>query len=305
MGAYVIRRLIHTIIVVFAALVVIFVLVRLSGDPAAMMAGVDASPEDVAKLHHQMGLDRPLYVQFGLFLEQAAHGDFGDSLRYGSSALPVVVERLPATIQLTVAAMVLTIVVGVPIGIISAVRRGTMLDRVTMIFAVLGQTIPVFWLGILLILLFAVRIHWFPTGGRGGVSHLILPAIALATFNVARVARLVRSEMLDVVDQEFIRVARSKGLTEQVIVLRHALRNAAIPVITILGLQIGHLLSGAVITETVFAWPGMGRLLVQAIQFRDFPVIQVAVLFLAFTVAVINLLVDLSYAWLDPRIKYS
>ena len=305
MGAYVIRRLIHTIFVVFAALVVIFVLVRLSGDPAAMMAGVDASPEDVARLHHEMGLDRPLYVQFGLFLEQAVRGDFGNSLRYGSSALPVVVERLPATIQLTVAAMVLTIVVGVPIGIISAVRRGTMLDRVTMIFAVLGQTIPVFWLGILLILLFAVRIHWFPTGGRGGVSHLILPAIALATFNVARVARLVRSEMLDVVDQEFIRVARSKGLTEQVIVLRHALRNAAIPVITILGLQIGHLLSGAVITETVFAWPGMGRLLVQAIQFRDFPVIQVAVLFLALTVAVINLLVDLSYAWLDPRIKYS
>jgi len=304
-GAYVIRRLIHTIFVVFAALVVIFVLVRLSGDPAAMMAGVDASPEDVARLHHEMGLDRPLYVQFGLFLEQAVRGDFGNSLRYGSSALPVVVERLPATIQLTVAAMVLTIVVGVPIGIISAVRRGTMLDRVTMIFAVLGQTIPVFWLGILLILLFAVRIHWFPTGGRGGVSHLILPAIALATFNVARVARLVRSEMLDVVDQEFIRVARSKGLTEQVIVLRHALRNAAIPVITILGLQIGHLLSGAVITETVFAWPGMGRLLVQAIQFRDFPVIQVAVLFLALTVAVINLLVDLSYAWLDPRIKYS
>lgn len=305
MGAYVIRRLIHTIFVVFAALVVIFVLVRLSGDPAAMMAGVDASPEDVARLHHEMGLDRPLYVQFGLFLEQAVRGDFGNSLRYGSSALPVVVERLPATIQLTVAAMVLTIVVGVPIGIISAVRRGTMLDRVTMIFAVLGQTIPVFWLGILLILLFAVRIHWFPTGGRGGFSHLILPAIALATFNVARVARLVRSEMLDVVDQEFIRVARSKGLTEQVIVLRHALRNAAIPVITILGLQIGHLLSGAVITETVFAWPGMGRLLVQAIQFRDFPVIQVAVLFLALTVAVINLLVDLSYAWLDPRIKYS
>jgi len=304
-GAYVIRRLIHTIFVVFAALVVIFVLVRLSGDPAAMMAGVDASPEDVARLHHEMGLDRPLYVQFGLFLEQAVRGDFGNSLRYGSSALPVVVERLPATIQLTVAAMVLTIVVGVPIGIISAVRRGTMLDRVTMIFAVLGQTIPVFWLGILLILLFAVRIHWFPTGGRGGFSHLILPAIALATFNVARVARLVRSEMLDVVDQEFIRVARSKGLTEQVIVLRHALRNAAIPVITILGLQIGHLLSGAVITETVFAWPGMGRLLVQAIQFRDFPVIQVAVLFLALTVAVINLLVDLSYAWLDPRIKYS
>lgn len=304
MTTYILRRLLHTALVALAALVVIFVLVRLSGDPAQLMAGIDATPEDVAELRHRMGLDRPIYVQLTTFVWHALQGDLGDSLRYSGPALSIVLERLPATIQLTAAAMVLTVALAVPIGLIAATHRGKLVDQIVMVLALLGQTIPVFWLGIILVLLFSVRIHWFPTGGRGGLDNLVLPAITLAAFNIARVARLVRSEMLEIMSEDFIRVARSKGLVERAVVLRHALKNAAIPVVTIVGLQVGHLLGGAVITETVFAWPGVGRLLVQSIQFRDFPVIQVAVLLLALTVAVINLLVDLSYAWLDPRIRY-
>lgn len=304
MTHYILRRLLHTVLVAVAALLVIFVLVRLSGDPAQLMAGIDATPQDVAELRHRMGLDRPIYVQLSTFVWRAFQGDLGDSLRYKGPALTIVLERLPATLELTAAAMVLTVALAVPAGLIAATYRSKFVDQAVMVLALLGQTIPVFWLGIILILLFSVRIHWFPTGGRGGLENLVLPAITLAAFNTARVARLVRSEMIEIMSEDFIRVARSKGLMERVVVLRHALKNAAIPVVTIIGLQVGHLLGGAVITETVFAWPGVGRLLVQSIQFRDFPVIQVAVLLLALTVAVINLLVDLSYAWLDPRIRY-
>ena len=304
MTHYILRRLLHTVLVALAALLVIFVLVRLSGDPAQLMAGIDASPQDVAELRHRMGLDRPIYVQLSTFVWGALQGDLGDSLRYRGPALTIVLERLPATLELTAAAMILTIALAIPAGLIAATYRNKFVDQAVMVLALLGQTIPVFWLGIILILLFSVRIQWFPTGGRGGLEHLVLPAITLAAFNTARVARLVRSEMLEIMSEDFIRVARSKGLMERAVVLRHALKNAAIPVVTIIGLQVGYLLGGAVITETVFAWPGVGRLLVQSIQFRDFPVIQVAVLLLALTVAVINLLVDLSYAWLDPRIRY-
>lgn len=305
MGGYIIRRLIHTVFVAIAALVVIFFLVRLSGDPAQLIAGVDADPQQVEELRQRLGFDDPMLVQLGRFLVRAIHGDLGSSLRYSSPATSIVLERLPATLQLTATAMVLTIVVAVPVGIICATKRGTWIDKVVTVTALLGQTVPAFWLGLILIMFFSVRLGWFPTSGRGGIEHLILPAITLAAFNMARVARLVRSEMLDVVSEEFVRVARSKGLSESAILIRHTLKNAASPVITILGLQVGHLLGGAVITETVFAWPGVGRLLVQSIQFRDFAVIQVAVLLLAATVAVINLLVDLSYAALDPRIRYS
>jgi peptide/nickel transport system permease protein len=304
MTLFIVRRLLHTVLVAFAALVVIFVLVRLSGDPAQMMAGVDASPEEVAELRERLGLNEPVPIQLRNFIGNALRGDFGQSLRYSSSAVAVVMERLPATVELTLTALLITIVVAVPVGVISATRRGSLMDRLVMITTLMGQTVPVFWLGLILILIFAVRLAWFPTGGRAGVVSLILPAITLAAFNVARVARLVRSEMLDVMSEDFIRVARSKGLGEQAILIGHALKNAAIPIVTIVGLQVGHLLGGAVVTETVFSWPGVGRLLVQSIQFRDFTVLQVAVFMLAITVALINLLVDLSYAWLDPRVRY-
>lgn len=304
MTKYIARRLIHTVFVAIAALTVMFFLVRLSGDPAQMMAGADATAAEVEQIRERLGFNRPVYMQLITYYGDAVRGDLGTSLRYNSPAVPLVVERLPATIELTVTALVISILVAVPAGVISAVRRNSMLDRIVMVGALLGQTVPVFWLGIVLIVIFSVQLGWLPTGGRGGWQHLILPAFTLATFNMARIARLVRSEMLEVINQDYIRSARSKGLREFTVVTNHALRNAAIPAITIIGLQMGHLLGGAVVTETVFSWPGLGRLMVQSIHFRDFPTIQVAVLFLAITVAIINLLVDLSYAWLDPRIRY-
>lgn len=304
MATYIIRRLLHTLLVVFAAVIVVFVLVRLSGDPAEMMAGPTATPAEIEQLRHDLGFDRPIYVQLISYLGDALRGDLGDSLRYKEPALKVVAARLPATLELTMIAMAISILIAVPAGVISATRRDGIIDRVVMLLAVIGQTVPVFWLGIVMIVIFAVQLKWLPTSGRGSWEQLLMPATALALYNMARIARLVRSEMLDVISQEYVRVARSKGLTEKVIVLRHALKNAAIPVITIIGLQFGHLLGGAVVTETVFAWPGLGRLMVQSIGFRDFPTIQVAVLILAIAVALINLLIDLSYAWFDPRIRY-
>ena len=305
MGAFIVRRVLQTILVAFAALIVIFVLVRLSGDPAALIAGPSATQEDVEQIRHQLGFDKPMAVQLANYLRQAARGDLGESIRYQEPAVRVAVERIPATLELTVAAMALSLLVAIPAGIISATRRNSLIDRVTMVFAVVGQTVPVFWLGIILIVVFAVQLHWLPTGGRGSFQQLLMPAITLAMFNMARIARLVRSEMLDVIGNEYVQVARSKGLSERVVILRHALRNAAIPVVTIIGLQVGQLLGGAVVTETVFSWPGVGRLMIDAIHYRDYPIIQTVVLMMAITVAVINLLVDLSYAWLDPRVRYS
>ena len=304
MGPYIVRRVIQTIFVAFAALIVVFVLVRLSGDPAALMAGPDASQADVEQIRHSLGLDRPIQVQFVDYLGHAVRGDFGLSLRYGQPALSVVMDHLGATLELTAVGMLLSVLFAVPAGVISATRRDTWADRIVTVGALWGQTLPVFWLGIVLIVIFSVKLGWLPTSGRGGLSHLILPAITLAAFNMARIARLVRSEMLDVISQDFIQVARSKGLAEHTILIRHALKSAAIPVVTIIGLQVGQLLGGAVVTETVFAWPGVGRLMIQAIFFRDFPLVQVAILILALAVTVINLAVDLSYAWLDPRIRY-
>jgi peptide/nickel transport system permease protein len=223
---------------------------------------------------------------------------------HGGSALGVVLSRLPATIELTAAGMLLSVALAVPAGLLSATRRNTWVDHVVSVGALWGQTIPVFWLGIVMIVVFSVQLNWLPTGGQGGLDHLIMPAFTVAAFNMARIARLVRSEMLEVLSQDYIQVARSKGLLEQTVIVRHALRSAAIPVVTIIGLQVGQLLGGAIVTETVFAWPGVGRLMVQAIFFRDFPVVQVAALVVAVFVALITLGVDLSYGWLDPRIRY-
>lgn len=305
MGAYVIRRLLYVVFVGFAALTIVFVLVRLSGDPALLIAGPDATPEQIQSIRENLGLDKPIYAQYGQYIWNSLNGDFGKSLRYGSSALTIVLERVPATLELTGVGLALTIVLAVPAGILAATYRNTWVDHVISVTSLWGQTVPVFWLGIVLILFFSVKLGWFPTSGRGGIGHLILPAITIAAFQMARITQLVRSEMLEVLAQEHIRVARSKGLTEQTVVMRHALRNAAIPVVTIIGLQVGQLMGGAVITETVFSWPGVGRLMVQSIMFRDFTVTEVAVLALAMVVAFINLLVDLSYAWLDPRIRYT
>lgn len=306
MRTYILRRLAQSALTLLGVSVLVFVILRvLPGDPARMLLPDGAPESAVAELNRQLGLREPLIVQYGLFLRSVARGDFGQSFQYRAPALRVVLERLPATVQLTLAAMLVTIAVGVSLGIFTAVRRGTRYDVAGTIVAVLGQSLPNFWLGIMLILLFGVALRWLPTSGFAGWTSLVLPAITLAAFPTALVARLTRSSMLEILNRDYIRTGRAKGLTEQSVVLRHALRNAAIPVLTVIGLQIGALLGGAVITESVFAWPGMGKLIVDAIFFRDFPVVQ-TVLILSATVFVgINLLVDLLYTVIDPRIRYS
>src|SRR5262249_11875269 len=243
-------------------------------------------------------------VQYGIFLRSVVRGDFGQSFQYRSPALTVVLERLPATIQLTLAAMALTVAFGVLVGIGAAGRKGTGYDYAGTALAVLGQSLPNFWLGIMLILLFGVTLRWLPTSGFQGWSYLILPSVTLASYPTALVARLTRSSMLEILSGDYIRTGRAKGLAERMVVLRHALKNATIPVLTVIGLQIGTLLGGAVITESVFAWPGMGKLVVDAIFFRDFPVVQTVLIFSATIFVVINLVVDALYTVVDPRIRY-
>jgi peptide/nickel transport system permease protein len=306
MRVYVLRRIAQSAVTLLGVSVLVFVILRvLPGDPARMLLPDGAPESAVRELNRQLGLEKPLLVQYGLFLRSVVRGDFGQSFQYRAPALAVVLERLPATIHLTLAAMVLTIVLGVSLGILAAVRRGTRYDVLGMIFAVLGQSVPNFWLGIMLILFFGVALRWLPTSGFTGWTSLVLPGLTLAAFPTALVARLTRSSMLEILHRDFIRTGRAKGLTERRVVLRHALKNAAIPVLTVLGLQIGALLGGAVITESVFAWPGMGKLIVDAIFFRDFPVVQTVLILSATVFVAINLIVDLLYTVLDPRIRYS
>ena len=306
MRTYILRRVAQSALTLLGVSVLVFVILRvLPGDPARMLLPDGAPESAVAELNRQLGLREPLIVQYGLFLRSVARGDFGQSFQYRAPALRVVLERLPATVQLTLAAMLVTIAVGVSLGIFTAVRRGTRYDVAGTIVAVLGQSLPNFWLGIMLILLFGVALRWLPTSGFAGWTSLVLPAITLAAFPTALVARLTRSSMLEILNRDYIRTGRAKGLAERSVVLRHALRNAAIPVLTVIGLQIGALLGGAVITESVFAWPGMGKLTVDAIFFRDFPVVQTVLILSATVFVAINLLVDLLYTVIDPRIRYS
>ena len=305
MRTYVLRRLAQSALTLLGVSVLVFVILRvLPGDPARMLLPDGAPESAVAELNRQLGLREPLVVQYGLFLGSVARGDFGQSFQYRAPALRVVLERLPATVQLTLAAMLITIAAGVPLGIFTAVRRGTRYDVAGTIVAVLGQSLPNFWLGIMLILLFGVALRWLPTSGFAGWTSLVLPAVTLAAFPTALVARLTRSSMLEILNRDYIRTGRAKGLAERRVVFRHALRNAAIPVLTVIGLQIGALLGGAVITESIFAWPGMGKLIVDAIFFRDFPVVQTVLILSATVFVVINLAVDLLYTVIDPRIRY-
>jgi ABC-type dipeptide/oligopeptide/nickel transport system permease component len=306
MRRYILQRLGQSAVTLLGVSVLVFVILRvLPGDPARMLLPDGAPESAVAELNRQLGLREPFIVQYGLFLKSVAHGDFGQSFQYRVPALRVVLERLPATIQLTLAAMLITIAAGVSLGIFTAVRRGTRYDVAGTIVAVLGQSLPNFWLGIMLILLFGVALRWLPTSGFSGWTSLVLPAVTLAAFPMALVARLTRSSMLEILHRDYIRTGRAKGLAEGNVVFRHALRNAAIPVLTVIGLQIGALLGGAVITESVFAWPGMGKLIVDAIFFRDFPVVQTVLILSATAFVVINLVVDLLYTVIDPRIRYS
>jgi len=303
MRQYVARRLAQSVVVLLGISVVVFVILHLTGDPALLLLPPDATAQDVARFRHDMGFDDPLPVQYGRFLKGALRGDFGLSIRHQEPALGLVWERMPATIELTLAALGLALLVAIPAGIVSAVFRETPLDYVSRLVALVGQAMPTFWLGIMLILVFSVGLQALPSSGRGRTVHLVLPAVTLGLFTMARVMRLTRSGMLEVLGQDFVRTARAKGVTERRVVWRHALKNAGIPIVTIVGLELGTLLGGAVITETIFAWPGVGRLAVQAIYNRDYPLVQAAVFTLATIFVLVNLLVDLAYTALDPRIR--
>ena len=303
MRAWVAARLAQTALVVFLSLSAVFVMVRLGGDPVLLFMPMDIQARDVEEMRQRLGFNDPLAVQYARFLGAVVRGDFGESLRYRQDALGLVLERLPATLLLAGCALGLTLLVAVPVGVLSAVRRDSVLDHVATVLTVLGQATPGFWLGLMLIFLFSVRLGWLPTGGAGTVAHLVMPSIVLAAFFAARIARLTRSAVLDALGEDYVKTARAKGLGEGRVIGKHTLRNSAIPIVTLAGLEAGQLLGGAVITETIFAWPGLGRLTVQALLNRDFPVVMAAVSFTSIVYTLMNLLVDLLYGWLDPRVR--
>jgi len=304
MTSYLVRRGWQSGLVLLGVSFVVFLILHLTGDPALLLLPPDASAEDIAKFRTAMGFDDPWPVQYLRFLKGAVRGDFGESVRHGEPAMGLVLERLPATFELAGAGLLIALCLAIPAGIVSAVRRNTAVDYVSTVVALLGQAMPTFWLGIMLILVFSVRLSWLPSSGRGDIEHLILPAITLGLFTTARITRLTRSGMLEVLGQDYIRTARAKGVSEPPVVWKHALKNASIPIVTIVGIELGTLLGGSVITETIFAWPGVGRLSVQAIFNRDYPVVQAAVFLLASTFVIVNFLVDIVYTYLDPRIRF-
>lgn len=316
MGGYLLRRLLSLIPVVFGVTVLVFLIMHLTpGDPARIMLGAAGRPEDVENLRHELGLDQPIYVQYGRWIERAAHGDLGRSIALRRPVLDEVVARFKNTLLLSTAAMLVSFPLGIAIGVVSAVRRGTLLDRVAILLATFGLSLPSFWFGMVLIMIFTVELRWLPgTGmtspiGGGGIAdiakHMVLPTLALSVIPLAVIARYTRSAMLEVVSQDFVTTARAKGVSERRVILHHVFRNTLVLIVTMLGLQVGFLMAGAVYVENVFSWPGVGQLLVDAILKRDFPLVQGGVLLVALSYVGINLLTDLVYAYLDPRIRLS
>jgi ABC-type dipeptide/oligopeptide/nickel transport system permease component len=296
-------RLFRALVALWLVSTVVFVVMRLSGDPVPLLLPPDAPRSEVFRVRAELGLDRPLPVQYAVFIGSILRGDFGRSIHFRQSAFSVVLERLPATLELGLTAFVVAVLVAVPIGLLSAMKRNSLLDHSAMGVALVGQSAPTFFIGILFILLLSLKAGLFPTSGRGDWRHLVLPAVTLALFAMASVARLTRSAMLEVLGADYIRTARAKGLSEILVVAKHTFKNAAIPIVTITGLQFGSLLGGAVVTETVFAWPGIGRLAIQSIYNRDYPVVQAAVFLSAVMFIVINFVIDVIYGVLDPRVR--
>jgi len=303
MMGYLGRRALWGLAVLLAISLVVFLVVHLSGDPTALYMGPEGTQEDYAVLRAALGFDRPLPEQYWHFLERAVRGDFGRSLRHQQPTLPLVLARFPATVELAVLALTLAVLLAVPLGVLSAIRRHSLLDTGAMVLALAGQCMPTFWLGILLILVFAVQLRWVPVVGAEGTRALVLPAVTLGVWAMARTARITRSSMLEVLNQDFLRTARAKGIGEWGVVARHALRNGAIPIVTALGLELGNLLGGAVITEAVFAYPGVGRLAVEAVVNKDVPLIQAVVFTVATALLLLNAGIDLLYTTLDPRVR--
>jgi peptide/nickel transport system permease protein len=301
---YILRSLIQLFLVTWAVATTAFLLVFMSGDPVMLMVPMTATREEIEALRDAFGLNQPLWIQYARYMVRAVQGDFGVSIKAGQPALNLVMERIPATLELGLAGMILASVVGIGVGVLSALKRDSWIDAAGRVLALGSQAMPIFWLGLLLIIIFAVKLRVLPPFGRGGLKELILPAITMATYNIPLILRLTRSTFFDVLYQDYIRTARAKGLPERVVVFVHILRNAAIPLVTVLGMNFGRILGGAIVTETVFAWPGVGSLSIDAIFTADYPVIMAATIILVVSVVVVNFLTDLTYAVLDPRIRY-
>ncbi|WP_019120353.1 ABC transporter permease [Brevibacillus massiliensis] len=305
MRQYIVKALLQFIPVMFLITLIVFSLMHVTGDPVSLMLSDTATDEDREILTKALGLDQPMHIQYLKFMGNLLQGDFGTSFRYNQPALPIVLERLPASFELAIAAMLVATVISIPLGIWSATKRNSILDVFVTGGAVLGKAMPSFWLGIMLILLFAVKWKTLPVSGHGSFKHLILPAITLGTGIAAEMTRLIRSSLLEILGQDYIRTARSKGLMEMLVIYKHAFRNSLIPVVTIMALQTSVLIGGTLITETIFSWPGMGQLIIQAVNTRDMAIVQAAVFVIALLVIISNLLADLLYRFLDPRIKYN
>jgi peptide/nickel transport system permease protein len=300
-----VKRVLRGVVTMLAVSLIVFAAARATGDPAAMLAPEDAPDAEIAAIRAHLNLDKPIMVQYVIYLDHAVKGDFGQSIRYREPALGVVLGRFPATLRLAIPAFLIAAVFGITLGVVAARRHGTGTDAAIRLLAVLGQSAPSFLIGIFAIMLAGIQLQWLPTSGAFTPAHLILPAFTLALFSLASIVRLTRSSMLETLSSEYVKFLRAKGLSNAVIVWKHALRNALIPVVAVLGIQLGHLVGGAVIIELVFNWPGVGRLIVTALENRDFPVIQAAVMLISLGVVVINLLVDLLYSVIDPRVRLS
>lgn len=301
---YVLKRLGEAVLVCIGISVITFLLLHVAGDPVQLLLSIEAKAEDAAVLRKALGLDQPLYIQYGIFLKGLARLDFGKSLFVREPALGLVLERFPATLQLTLAGMAIALAIAIPLGVIAAIRRYSFLDNLCTMLAVSGQAMPIFWLGLMLIILFSVKLHVLPASGRGSLLHLLMPAFTLGASLAPITMRMTRSKMLDILSADYIRTARAKGLREQIVLFRHALRNASIPIVTILGLQFGRLLGGAIVTEAVFAWPGLGSLALSAIRNFDYPLAQACILTMAFIIVLVNLAIDILVGALDPRIRF-
>lgn len=304
MKNYIIRRCFSALFVMFGVATIVFFLVRLTGDPVRLMMSADANEEQVESMRVYLGYDRPLGEQYLRFLGQLFRLNFGNSLRYNMPTLQLILERMTLTIKLSFLGILFAVVIALPLGIFAAIRRGTAIDQGLMTVSLIGQALPAFWVGILLVLLFSIVLRWLPTGGTGGWKHYILPCVVLAMRPCALFSRLLRSSLTDAFEADYVRTAKAKGIPSSWVICRHALRNSLLPVITVVGLEFGSMLGGAIVVETLFALPGLGQLLNFAIQNRDFPLVQAILIFIAFTFVFINLLVDVLYAYLDPRIRY-
>jgi peptide/nickel transport system permease protein len=305
MTAYLIRRLIHSVFVLIGVSLLVFFVGRMIGDPARLMLPLEASEAQVEALRARLGFDQPIYIQLFKFLGDLARGDFGMSIWQGVPAMSLVLSRFPATVYLSVVVVGFSLIVALPMGVVAAIWPRSAIDRLTTVISVTGVSIPTFWLALMLIIVFAVQLNWFKTSGYGGPEFIVLPVLALSVVHIGRIAQVVRSCMLDELSRPYMTTARAKGLREHETVVRHALRNAAIPVITLTADEVAGLINGAVVIEVIFAWPGIGMLALDAIERRDFPVVQADVMLVAAAVVLLNLVVDLTYAYMDPRIRYA